>query len=58
MVSPGNPISARFNISVEKFLDIIAKNAIGHHWMIGYGKVLDEIKYFSDTVGVRLIEFL
>lgn len=58
MVFPGNPVSARFDISVEKFLEIIAKNAIGHHWMIGYGKVLDEIKYFSDMVGVRFIEFL
>jgi len=57
MVFPGNPVSARFDISVEKFLEIIAKNAVGHHWMIGYGKVLDEIKYFSNMVGVRLIDF-
>jgi len=58
MVFPGNPVSARFDISAEKFLEIIAKNAIGHHWMIGYGKVLDEIKYFSDMVGVKFIDFL
>ncbi len=57
MVFPGNPVSARFDISVEKFLGVIAKNAIGHHWMIGYGKVLDEIKYFSDIVGVKFIDF-
>ncbi len=57
MVFPGNPVSARFNISVEKFLDIIVKNAVGHHWMIGYGKVLEEIKYFSSMIGVKFIDF-
>ena len=57
MVFPGDPVSARFDISVEKFLGVIAKNAIGHHWMIGYGKVLDEIKYFSDVVGVKFVDF-
>jgi len=58
MVFPGNPLSARFDIPTERFLKTIAKNAIGHHWMIGYGKVLDEIKYFSDLIGIRFIDFL
>jgi len=57
MLFPGDPVSARFNILAEKYLDLIAKYAVGHHWMIGYGKVLDEIKYFIDMVGVRFIDF-
>lgn len=57
MVFPGNPVSARFNISVDRYLDIISKNAVGHHWMIGYGKVLQEIKYFTDLVEVKFIDF-
>jgi len=57
MVFPGDPVSARLNIPVETYLDIIAENAVGHHWMIGYGKVLEEIRYFSELVGVRFIDF-
>jgi L-fucose isomerase-like protein len=58
MVFPGNPISARFKISAEKFLEIIAKNAVGHHWMVGYGKLLEELKIFADLIGVKFIEFV
>ncbi|MCL4377338.1 MAG: hypothetical protein M1409_02970 [Actinobacteria bacterium] len=58
MVFPGNPLSARFNISVEKFLNIVSKNAVGHHWMIGYGSVLEELKYFADLIDVKFIEFV
>jgi L-fucose isomerase-like protein len=57
MVFPGNPVSARFNISAKKYLDDISKNAVGHHWMIGYGNVVEEIRYFSDLIGVRFIDF-
>jgi len=57
MVFPGNPLSARFNISVEKFLDIVSKNSVGHHWMIGYGSVLEELKYFAYLTDVKFIEF-
>lgn len=57
MVFPGNPLSARFNISVEKFLDIVSKNSIGHHWIIGYGNVLEELKYFTGLVDVKFVEF-
>lgn len=57
MVFPGNPLSARFNISVEKFLDIVSKNSIGHHWIIGYGNVLEELKYFTGLVDVKIVEF-
>lgn len=58
MVFPGNPVSARFKISAEKFLDIISKNAIGHHWMIGYGNLLEELKIFADLIDVKFIEFV
>ncbi|MHB8279259.1 MAG: hypothetical protein ACYDIA_16640 [Candidatus Humimicrobiaceae bacterium] len=58
MVFPGNPLSARFNISVEKFLDIVSKNSVGHHWMIGYGNVLEELKIFADLIDVKFVEFV
>ncbi|MHB1376957.1 MAG: hypothetical protein ACYCXB_05965 [Candidatus Humimicrobiaceae bacterium] len=58
MVFPGNPLSARFNISVGKFLDIVSKNSVGHHWMIGYGNVLEELKIFADLIDVKFVEFV
>jgi len=56
MVFPGNPVSASFNISAGKLLELIAENAIGHHWMIGYGKVLRELKYFSELANIKFID--
>lgn len=32
-------------------------NGTDHYWMIGYGKVLREIKYLSDLLGVKFIDF-
>lgn len=57
MVFPGNPVSAKFSIKIDKFLDIIEKNAVGHHWMIVYGRVLDEIRYFCELTKVKFVEF-
>lgn len=57
MVFPGNPVSARFNIPVDRYIDTVVKNAIGHHWVIGYGKVKQELGYFSQLVEVKFIDF-
>jgi len=55
MVFPGNPVSARLDITSGKFLELIANNAIGHHWMIGYGKVLREIEHFAELADIKFI---
>jgi len=55
MVFAGNPVRVRFPIPVNKFLDIVAENGFGHHWMIGYGDVKEELEDFCKLVGLRYI---
>ena len=53
MVFAGNPIRVKIPISVNKFLNIVAENGFGHHWMIGYGHVKKELEDFCKLVGLR-----
>ncbi len=55
MVFAGNRIRVKFPIPVNKFLDIVAENGFGHHWMIGYGNVKEELEDFCKLVGLRYI---
>ena len=55
MVFAGNPVRVRFPIPVNKFLDIVAENGFGHHWMIGYGDVKEELEDFCKLVGLRYV---
>ncbi len=55
MVFAGNPIKVKFPIPVNKFLDRVAENGFGHHWMIGYGNVKEELEDFCKLVGLRYV---
>ena len=55
MVFAGNPVRVRFSIPVNKFLEIVAENGFGHHWMIGYGDVKEELEDFCKLVGLRYV---
>mgnify|MGYP000014574634 FL=1 len=55
MVFPGNPIRVKIPIKIDEFLEIIAREGFGHHWMIGYGDVRTELKYLASLNGVRII---
>jgi len=55
MVFAGNPVRVKFPIPVNKFLEIVAENGFGHHWMIGYGEVKEELKDFCKLVGLRYV---
>ena len=55
MVFAGNPARVKFPIPVNKFLDIVAENGFGHHWMIGYGDVKEELEDFCKLVGLRYV---
>ena len=46
MEFPGNPVKIRFEKSVEEINEDIMKNGIGHHWMVGYGDYVEELKNF------------
>ncbi len=55
MVFAGNPVRVKLPIPVNKFLDIVAENGFGHHWMIGYGDVKEELEDFCKLVGLHYI---
>ena len=55
MVFPGNPIRVKIPIEVHDFIEIIAEEGFGHHWMIGYGDVKAELRYLASLDGVKII---
>lgn len=55
MLFAGNPVKVKLPIPVKEFLQIIADNGFGHHWMIGYGNVKEEIEMFCRLVGLRYV---
>lgn len=57
MVFPGNPVRVRFSKPLSEVMDWIFSEGLGHHWMIGYGHVGEEIRRWADIVGkdVRLL---
>jgi len=58
MVFPGNPLKVRFGRPVEELIRWIHDEGIGHHWMVGYGQVGNEIRAWRDIAGdgLRLVE--
>lgn len=54
MVFPGNPLRVKFSSPVEKIIDWIFAEGIGHHWIAGYGHVVGEIKNLAGIIGKDL----
>jgi len=49
MVFAGNPVKVVFERGVQHYLDVVAAEGLGHHWIIGYGdvrKVLQDLCNF------------
>ena len=55
MVFLGNPVRVRIPIGANEFLETVAREGFGHHWMIGYGDVEDELKYLAFLSGVKIV---
>jgi len=47
MVFPGNPTQLVLPVNGREFLEWVATQALGHHWMIGYGHVLDRLRLWA-----------
>jgi len=58
MVFPGNPVRVRFSQPTSEIMEWIFDEGIGHHWMIGYGHVVEEIRTWAKIVekDLHLIE--
>ncbi|MCP4398755.1 MAG: hypothetical protein GY801_15835 [bacterium] len=51
MVFPGNPVRVRFSQPLSDVMEWIFTEGIGHHWMIGYGHVGEELRAWANIVG-------
>jgi len=55
MIFPGNPVKVRLPVRVNEFLEIVSKEGVGHHWMIGYGDVEKELMQLGSLIGIRVV---
>jgi len=55
MVFAGNPTEVVIEGGVRPYLDLIAREGLGHHWMIGYGDVRGALREFCAHVGIRCV---
>lgn len=53
MEFPGNPLKVRFQRSLDEINESIASKGIGHHWMVGYGDVRNELEYFCSLNNIQ-----
>jgi L-fucose isomerase-like protein len=53
MVFEGNPVRFRPDCSWKKLLQIIDEHGFGHHWMMGYRNVTDELRHFCRLAGIK-----
>jgi len=51
MVFPGNPVRVRLAQPTTDLIDWIHAEGIGHHWMIGYGHVAQEVRAWASLAG-------
>jgi L-fucose isomerase-like protein len=51
MVFPGNPVRVRFRQKTEDLIQWIFDEGLAHHWMIGYGHFLDDIRNWGKIAG-------
>ncbi|MCI8597252.1 MAG: hypothetical protein HFJ10_02250 [Lachnospiraceae bacterium] len=56
MEFPGNPVKIQFDKKVEDINQEIMEHGIGHHWMIGYGDYIEELRRFCRIKGIQLYE--
>ena len=55
MAFAGNPIRVVLPLPIDDILELIAEEGIGHHWMVGYGHVKEELVEFGKLIGVKCI---
>lgn len=57
MVFPGNPIRVKLPITISRYLEIIEKFGLGHHWIIAYGNHLKSLECLASLLKIDLIRF-
>ena len=57
MLFPGNPIRIKLPISIEKYLELVEKFGLGHHWIIAYGNHSISLRYLASLLNINYIKF-
>ena len=55
MVFAGNPTKVVLDGGVRHYLDAVAREGLGHHWVIGYGEVGKPLQELCDLLGIRCV---
>jgi L-fucose isomerase-like protein len=53
MVFEGNPVKFRPDCSWQALLGAIDEHGFGHHWMMGYRNVVQDLRYFCRLAGIK-----
>jgi len=53
MVFEGNPVKIMLDMPVRSLLDVVGARGFGHHWMMGYGHVVEELEHFCVLSGIE-----
>lgn len=57
LVFPGNPVRIQFPFANQTFLDLVEIGGFGHHWVVAYGDISDELFRLCDFLGVDALNF-
>jgi L-arabinose isomerase len=55
MVFEGNPVAFKPSLPVRDLLEAISAHGFGHHWMMGYGEVVEPLDRFCAMVRIDAV---
>ncbi|MHC4734898.1 MAG: hypothetical protein ACYTDW_10640 [Planctomycetota bacterium] len=55
MVFPGIPVKVELPCSTKSFLEQTADFGTGHHWMIAYGDMSEQLQYVCKMLGIEVL---
>jgi len=54
---PGTPIRIQFPFPIQRFLDLVELGGFGHHWVVCYGNISNELLQICEFFGIDAIYF-
>ncbi len=55
MVFAGNPTKVVIEGGAQRHLEAVAREGLGHHWMIGYGDARESLSEFCGLLGIPMV---
>jgi L-arabinose isomerase len=57
MVFPGNPIKIELPFPIDLFLDLVETGGFGHHWVVAYGDISEELEKLGELMDLDVLHF-